>query len=525
VADPVTIVPASAAGGPTVEDIVAIARERRPIALSAAARGRIEQSRAVVDRHVAGELLVYGLNTGLGHMRDERVPLETLMAYQVGIITGHGGALGEPLPVEDVRALMAARVVGAAQGGSGLHPASVDLLCELLNRGVHPVVPCQGSVGAADLMHLAEVALVMIGRGHASVGGSVLPGAEALAAVGLEPYRPLPKEGLALISANAASIGIGALVVEQADVVATLADLAGALSLEALRGHPGIYREDVARAKPFPGQIAAAASIRAILEGTDLTTAGGASVQDPLSFRVMPQVHGALRDQLATTRAAVEVELGSASDNPLVATASGELVSNGNFQPIVLALAFEGLRLSLAHVGLLSERRSQKSFAAWFRTRGASGPRGTGGAPGDPSGRQEAAASGRLLAIYAAAADLAELRHLARPVSLDCPPLDLDIEDHATLAPTAVLYARRSLALLEEILAVEILAAISVLEPHGERRHGQATAPLVMEVRRVLDGLEPDAGTAAAVAAVRSVASDAARTLTEVARTAPSAGG
>ena len=501
---------------PTVEDVVAVARDRARIELGPTARDTIERSRAVVDRAVHGDRLIYGLNTGLGHLRDQRVPLETLSAYQVGIIASHAGGTGEPLPDEDVRALIAARVIGAAQGGSGLHPAAVDHLCELLNRGVHPVVPRQGSVGAADLMHLAAVAMVLLGRGQARVGDRVLPGNEALAAVGLEPYVPLPKEGLALVSANAASIGLGALVCDEAADVAALADLVGALSLEAFRGNPGLCRADVAAAKPIAGQIAAAASLRRALAGSFLYDPGGpTSIQDPLSFRVMPQVHGALREQIDATRSAVECELGSVGDNPMVSIEADELVSTGNFQPMVLALSFEGLRLALAHVGLLAERRLQKAFAAWYGRHDVVASRTALAltTPTTLAERRSQASAGRFLSIYAAAADLAELRHLARPVTLDCPPLDFDVEDHATLAPTAVLYARRSLALLREILAIEAMLAVSVLQLDGDRRHGEGTVQLLEVVSGTLDALPSESATADAVSAVDGVAMRLARTL------------
>ncbi|CAA9528782.1 MAG: Histidine ammonia-lyase, partial [uncultured Thermoleophilia bacterium] len=359
--------------GASVEDVARVARDGARVELDGEVQALVRRSRAIVDDHVHGERLIYGLNTGLGHMRNERVPLETLKAYQEEMIIGHAGATGEPLPDDDVRAMIFARLAGAARGGAGLHPDSVTLLGELLNRRVHPVVPRQGSVGAADLMHLAAVAMVMIGRGHARVGGQVLPGAEALAAVGLAPYSPLPKEGLALLSANAASIGLGALVVRQAEVVATLADLAGALSLESYNGNPSPWREDAVRAKPFAGQVAAGASMRAILEGSYLLDpASVVSVQDPLSFRVMPQVHGALRDQLAFTRHAVEVELNSIGDNPMVCVEAAELISTGNFHPMTMALGFDALRVGIGHVGLLSERRMQKGLSAWFAARNTS---------------------------------------------------------------------------------------------------------------------------------------------------------
>jgi len=305
-------------------------------------------------------------------------------------------------------------------------------------------------------------------------------------------------------------------VVRQAEVVATLADLAGALSLESYNGNPSPWRDAAVRAKPFAGQAAAGESMRAILAGSYLLDpANVISVQDPLSFRVMPQVHGALRDQVAFARHAVEVELNSIGDNPMVCVESAELISTGNFQPMTLALGFDALRVGVGHVGLLSERRMQKGLATWFAAGNASADAVTDGEPASPehgtAEPEEDGTAGRRsrvspLAAYSAAADVAELRHLATPVTLNSPPLDLDIEDHATLAPTAVFLTRRSLALLEEILAIEIMMAAAIIEFRGVARHGAGTASLLAAVEGALDALDPDASTASAVEAVRAVA-------------------
>ena len=364
----------------------------------------------------------------------------------------------------------------------------------MLNAGVHPIVPAVGSVGASDLMHMAAIAMVVMGRGEARLEGRALPGREALARVGIVPHRLRPKDGLALISGNGVSIGLGALAALAAERTAVLADVAGALTLEAIGGNPGPFEEEAARAKPLPGQIAAAAHLRELLAGGDLASDGTArSVQDPLSFRVMPQVHGALRDQVAATRAAVEVELNAIDDSPLVSIEQDRLLSTGNFHPMGLALAFESLRVALAHLGMLSERRMNKLVIALY-----------GEASFEFGVREPGRYSVPGFVIYSAAALLSELKQLASPVTLDCPPLDLDVEDHATLAPQSVMLARRALFVLETILAIEVLVAISALDEQPQLPSlGRGTRPVYDAVRATLEPLEADASAATVVETVR----------------------
>jgi histidine ammonia-lyase len=462
---------------------------------------RVRASRAVVERVLERGDLIYGLNTGLGSRRDRPVSREDLDRYQVQMVLDHAGGVGDPLDDEDVRAIMVARIAGIARGGSGAHPGALDTLVAMLNAGVHPVVPAVGSVGASDLMHMAAIATVVMGRGQARLEGRAMPGGEALARAAIAPHRLRPKDGLALVSGNGASIGLGALAALAAERTAPLADMAGALTLEAIAGNPGPFDEEAARAKPLPGQIAAAAHLRELLAGGDLASRPARSVQDALSFRVLPQVHGALRDQLTAVRAAVEVELNAIDDSPLVSIERDRLLSTGNFHPMGLALAFESLRVALAHVGMLSERRMNKLLTALY------GESSFGFGVGRPGGYSVPA-----YASYSAAALVSELKRLAAPVTLDCPPLDLDVEDHATLAPQAVMLARRALLVLETILAIEVLVAIATLDAQPRLPVlGRGTRPVYDAVRATLEPLEPDASTAVVVETVR-------RRLLEIAR-------
>lgn len=441
---------------------------------------------------------VYGLNTGLGPWKDQAAPLDTLIDYQRRIVFERAGATGPPLPDEQVRALMFTRVAGLAQGGSGATPGALETLVRMLNAGVHPVVGENGSIGASDIGHMAMIADVAIGRGRARVDGEMLPGSEALARAGIEPYELQPKDGLAMVSANGASIGVGALTVLEAERVAGLADMTAALALEAVAGNLSPFSEEVARAKPFPGQIEAARHVRELLSGSYLEDPDSAlSVQDPLSFRVVTQVHGALRDQIASARQAVEIELNAIDDNPLASVEQDTMLSNGNFHPMVLALAFEALRVGLAHTGMISERRIRHAFAPGRQR----SPDFT------PTAEKEASASplDRLpnVTFVTPILALVELKHLAAPVTLECPTI-FGVEDHHTLAPTAVLFARRSLRQLETVLAMEALAATKTLDQRDELpRLGAGTRPLYEAARGVYDEVGRDGSPSEVVDAAR----------------------
>ena len=424
------------------------------VELAPGARSRIRASRAVVDDALATGEPIYGLNTGVGHMKDVRLSEEQLRRQQEMLVMTHAGGLAPYLPSEIVRAAMLVRLNGIARGGSGASPAAAAILVAMLNAGVHPVLPATASVGAGDLAQMAGVAMVAIGAGTAEFGGEVLPGRQALERAGIRPLALGPKDGLALISANGVSIGHGALVIARAVHVAETADVALGLSLEATRGNPSITSPVVGHAKPYPGQVDALRSMRAALEGSYVFEAGAPrSVQDPLSFRVAPQVHGAFREVMAFTRRSVGIELNSISDNPLVWVEGQNMVHNGNFHPAVLAVAFDSLRVAIAHVGQLSERRMSHLWDAFF---------------GNLDGTDLSSSEGMreffgVSLRYPAAAVFAELKQLAAPATLDCPPLDIGTEDHATSAPLSVRKTESALELLEDLLVVELLMARDVL--------------------------------------------------------------
>jgi histidine ammonia-lyase len=467
------------------------------VGLTDAARERIASGRRIVDGVLASGRAVYGLTTGVGHARNVRVPDDELVGQQYMIVMTHSGGFGPPLPTEVARAAMAVRLVGLTRGGSGASPAVAESLVALLNSGVHPLLPRTNSVGAGDLGAMALVAQVAIGAGRAEYRGEVLSGGEALARAGIPPLVLQAKDGLALVSANGVSVGQGALVAERAGALADAAELVAALSMEATRGNPSIALPVVADGKPFPGLVESCRQLRAALEGSYLMASDApASVQDPLSFRVVPQVHGAFRDTTAFAAQALETELNAQADNPLVSPSDGTLVSNGNFHPVLLAIAFDALRVAIAHVGQLSDRRLGHLWAAFFEAM-SGGPSFEGPPPDLPGMHQR----------YAAAAAYAELRQLAAPVSLDVGVLDQGVEDHSTAAPLAVRKADEALDLLADILTFELLLAADILGLRPEMPTlGEGTAALYASVRGAIAGL-PDPSPDGAHAAARAVLS------------------
>jgi histidine ammonia-lyase len=479
----------------TPEAIAAIAAGAR-VELAPGARHRIAASRAVVDALVQGDALIYGLNTGLGHLRNERVPIELLRGYQRAVVLGHAGAFGTPLPTEIVRATMAVRLAGFATGGAGVSPAAPEALAALLNARVHPIVPRTGSVGASDLMHLAAVAQVLIGEGWAEYRGQRVTGAEALRRAGLAPIELEPKDALAIISANAVSVGHASLVTLRAERLAAAADLVLAIALEAIGANPSILDPVVLAAKPVAGQLESGRRVAAHLAGSTRVAPGEAtSVQDPLSFRVGPQVHGGLLEMIALLRRQVETELNASDDNPFVAADEGRMISNGNFHPFAMALAVDALRPAIAHVGQISDRRMNHLFGLLT-----SNP----AVFNDPDALEGRAYVG-LRMRYSAASRAAELRTLAGPVSLDVAPLDLGVEDHATNATVAVAATDEAISTLEDVLTVELLIGLGALAVGPERgTPGAGSRAALAELEAVVEAVPPGESTATIHAAVRA---------------------
>ena len=431
-------------------------------------------SRAVVERLVAENATAYGITTGFGDLADVRIEPAQTAELQRNLVRSHAAGVGEPLPEDVVRAMLLLRVNTLAIGLSGVRAELTALLCEMLNAHVHPVVPSRGSVGASgDLAPLAHLALVVIGEGEADTPAGRLPGATALEQAGLGPMQLEAKEGLALLNGTQLMAGIGALVLHDGLRLAASADVIGAMSLEAMQGTAVTFDARLIEARPHPGQVASAAHLRALLEGSQIGAAHRASghrVQDPYSLRCMPQVHGAARDALDELGRVLAVEMNSATDNPLV-FATGEVISGGNFHGEPVALALDYAVLALAELASISERRTARLVDAHLS--------GLPAFLSDNPGLE----SGLMIAQYTAAALVNELQTLAHPSSVDTVPTSANQEDHVSMGATSALRLRTVLERATTVLAIEALCAAQGLD--------------------FLEPMQPGAGVAAAHAAVR----------------------
>jgi histidine ammonia-lyase len=468
--------------------------------LSAEARERVTAARAVVLRAASGERPIYGLNTGLGGNLKYRLAPEEITAFQTQFVVGRAIGVGEPLPRAVVRAAMLARANGMSLGGAGVSPAVLDLLIALVNRGVTPIVPRWGSIGAGDLGLLAHIALVMIGRGCAERGDNVLPGAEALRAAGLSPAILGPKDGLALCNGNALSAGMAGLALDAARQLLRRSELAAALSFEGYAANPTIFDPRLAAAHPAFGQVAAAARFRALIEGSSLCDAGSArSIQDALSFRCLSQVHGAATDALERAIAACELELNAAADNPLVLTADEEMLSTGNFHLMALALAGDALAMAISSVAAMTVGRIVKLMHPDFTQL----PRylsPVGGASAGLVSMQKTAVS-----LYG------EIRRHANPAGLDQFAVSETVEDHSAQAPLVYTKLADQLAAFERLVALEMLVAAQAVDLRRPARLGASSAPLHAAIRAVVPRLAEDRESGADVEKIVAMLRNGAR--------------
>lgn len=490
----------------TPEDVESVALGQARLQLAPETIEKLTRARRIVDQIMTTEQLVYGLNTGMGRTKDYRIPSDAMVEYQQFVLRLTSGGVGDFLSDSDSRAVMFVRIVGMIRGGSGVTVDVLRALVEMLNAGVCPLIPEEGGLGAGDIMQMAAIGEVMLGRGWARYRDKIMTGEEALKHAGLQPCKLLAKDANAIIVSNAFSVALAARTLLRAERLAELADTVCALMLEVIGGNLSPFDAEVAKAKPVPGQENVAKHIRQLLEGSYLLEHQPISVQDPLSFRVVPQVHGALREVLKDTRAAVEQELAAMDDNPLVSVSRNTLFSTGNFHPMLLALAFESARLALAHVGILSERRINKLLWPQYRSK-----------PDvyEAEGGIELPYPVINGVMFAAAGVLSELKHLANPVSLVSPPVDGDTDDHLTGAPLAVRLTSRALFKLETLLAIEVLLAHDTLIANPKPRMGRGTeslmyatgnalrairargAPIAMQVNTIRESVFAASGTQA----------------------------
>ena len=439
----------------TLEALAAVAGGLREVSLSDDARRRIEASRAVVDRKAEGAEAVYGVNTGFGSFADVRIDAESLDRLQVNLLRSHAAGVGAPLGEPIVRAMMLLRANVLARGHSGIRASTVDALLALIAGNIHPVVPSRGSVGASgDLAPLAHLALVLIGEGEVQNGEIRMTGREALDKAGLTPVTLGPKEGLALINGTQASTAVLALALVMAERLARAADMAAALSIDALRGSSKPFDSRIHSARPHAGQSVSADNLLRLMTGSAINAshADCGRVQDAYSERCAAQVHGAARDALAFARRTVETEANSSTDNPMVFVDQGEIVSGGNFHGAPVAIAADLTAIAVAQFATISERRSERLVNPALS--------------GLPAFLTEHGGleSGLMLAQVTAAALTSELKSLAHPASVDSIPTSANKEDHVSMSMGAALKASDAVALATRVIAVELLTAARAID-------------------------------------------------------------
>lgn len=445
----------------TLDDLESVARDgggaRRSVRFSDGAIDAMRRSRAVVDSAITRGEVVYGINTGFGSFADVRIDEGDLAALQRNLVRSHAAGVGPAMSAADTRGLMLLRANVLALGFSGARPETARLLLDCLNRGIHPIVPEQGSVGASgDLAPLAHVALLLMGEGPCRVGSSadVLDARATLLAHGLEPLSLGPKEGLALINGTQQMTAIGGLALADARRLADTADVIASLTLDALLGTDVAFDARIHDARPHEGQRLSAARMRALLKGSPLREShrGCGRVQDAYSLRCSPQVHGASRDAIAFAGRTIAIEINSATDNPMVFSDSGELLSGGNFHGEPVAMACDFLKIAVAELGSISERRIERlvnpalsGLPAFLTAEG--GLR-----------------SGFMMAHVTAAALASENKSLAHPASVDTITTSANKEDHVSMGPIAARQARSIVANVRRILAIEALCAAQAID-------------------------------------------------------------
>jgi histidine ammonia-lyase len=465
----------------TIEQLLAIADRGEAVALADAARDRVRASRAVVERRARGVEPAYGINTGFGSFADVKIAPDALEALQLNLLRSHAAGLGEPLPARAVRATMALRANVLAKGFSGIRVETLEALIALLNHAVHPRVPSRGSVGASgDLAPLAHLALVLIGegevledaedrnRGDRGARGesndaersrralrlNVITGAEALKRAGLRPVTLGAKEGLALINGTQPSTAVLALALAAAEQVARAADIAAAMSIDALRGSIHPFESRIHEARPFPGQLQSAANIETLMRGSGINYSHEhcGKVQDAYSLRCAAQVHGAVRHALRFVRETVGVEANSATDNPMVFADTGDIVSGGNFHGAPIAIAADLLAAAIVPLATISERRIDRLVDPTLS-----------GLPAFLT-RDGGLKSGYMMAQVTAAAVASELKSLAYPAGVDTIPTSANKEDHVSMSMTAALKAERAVGRAREVIAIEMLCACQAID-------------------------------------------------------------
>jgi histidine ammonia-lyase len=479
----------------TLAEIATVALEDAPVKVSSSARPGVIASRRVVEDIVARDDIVYGVSTGFGKLSDVRIPHDALAELQLNLVRSHACGIGNPLSEPEARAMMLLRANVLALGFSGIRLEIIEMLCELLNHHVCPVIPEKGSVGASgDLAPLAHLALSLIGEGEAFFQGERMESREALRCAGLKPVELQAKEGLALLNGTQAMHAVGGLALLRAKRLTRVADVAGATSLEALKGTPAAFDPRLQDARPHPGQREVAKHLMSILEGSDIRRShlkDDPRIQDAYSLRCMPQVHGAIRDALSHCENVLLIESGSATDNPLVFSENGDVISGGNFHGAPLALTFDYAAIALTDLMSISERRIERLI----------NPDMNEGLPAFLA-RRPGMESGFMIAHVAAAALLNEARVLAHPSSVDNVPTSGGKEDHVAMGMTGALKLRTIVDLAENLVAIELLVSAEALEHRHPLKAGVGVERAFATVRKIAPPLTQDRSLSGDIARV-----------------------
>jgi len=483
----------------TLEQVAAVAVDGRKVRLSEDAKKRLEESRNVIEDVLLKKEPVYGVNTGVGLLSNVQIEPEKMEALQINLLRSHAAGLGPPLSEPETRAALLLRANALATGRSGVRPVVVETLLEMLNKGVHPVVPTQGSVGASgDLAPLAHLALVLIGEGEAVFNGEAMAGDEAMNRAGIPTIKLAPKEGLSLINGTQFMTAVGVLVLLRAEAACKLADVAGAMTLDALSGSVKPFEERIHRTRNHPGQMRAASNFRKLCEGSQIGRSHlhCTKVQDAYSLRCIPQVHGAVRDALVYTRHCLEIECNAATDNPLVFTEDGAVVSAGNFHGQPVAFAMDFLGIAVAELASISERRIEKLINPAMS-----------GLPAFLA-KDGGLNSGMMMVQTTAASLVSENKVLAHPASVDSIPTSADKEDHVSMGAHAAMKATRIVENVESVLACEFLCAALGLDFHEPKRPGKGAGAAYRAVREVSPVVECDRVFSKDLLAIKRIIAD-----------------
>lgn len=466
----------------TIEAVMEVARQGVQVTLSQEAMEAVERSRTFVEALVREQRVVYGITTGFGKFSDVVISESETTILQKNLIVSHACGIGDPFDEETVRAIMLLRINNIAKGFSGVRVSTLKTLVDMVNLGVHPVIPEKGSLGASgDLAPLAHMVLVMLGMGEAFYKGTRMSGAEAMKRAGIQTIELSAKEGLALINGTQVMTAVGLITLYDAMRLSLQADVAAALTMEALNGIVDAFDPRLHAVRPHAGQVASAAALRRLLEGSErITHQGELRVQDAYTLRCTPQIHGATRDALDYVKRCIDIEINSVTDNPIVFQADGVVFSGGNFHGQPMALAFDFLGIALSELANVSERRIERLVNPSLS-----------GLPAflTPHGGLH---SGFMIAQYAAAALVSENKVLSHPASVDSIPSSANQEDHVSMGTIAARKAREILSNVQNVIAIELLCAAQGVDVSSGGALGRGTAAAYDVIRKRVEALNED---------------------------------